>query len=555
MAFIEKKDPIVMNIKLTSKGRELLSQGKLDFKYFAIGDSEVDYKFNKEINAIDEEYTAFDSSILRAADKNPELISFIPRNLDGDPYNELINVPTTAYQVENEAETLGFFTNDGSEFISDSNHVKQPDLCVYVDTIAGGDVVTLYKTSAFGRSGEIPAVGDLLMIRWTFYESTTGDTVNKTYPTPNLFYRIKEVTEGTLGYYGESSPLRVRVDRNIPSANSISIPNVFAGARLFYNEINYSGDSILNMSETEYLDESVLSFLENNQCPTIVFPFWNMSIIFTEEVAGVQADNVKYTQFASRTLGGFVSYIQNQAPIYKKLGVIHYTNNSPANVYGESLLLNTPVLDIPTIMWHNSTSKELGLKLYTIGGQQLLDGLNIFYYDLADPQGLVVGKVFPSLKIFVIEDQELLYAMSYKSNRSWTLPNYAATTNAIVGAAAPSTGITVTWKYPTNPNNTVTILNAYYCHATSNGWQTIPNGATLTFSGPGIYNTGYRVSACGNPPDGGAVYIRAYDSENNTVIETKENSAGANSQFNTTIGSRNWGNNYCYDGTSIANQT
>ena len=33
-----------------------------------------------------------------------------------------------------------------------------------------------------------------------------------------------------------------------------------------------------------------------------------------------------------------------------------------------------------------------------------------------------VGKVFPDLKMAVIHDEELVAAMSYKSNRSWTLP-------------------------------------------------------------------------------------------------------------------------------------
>jgi hypothetical protein len=31
MAFIEKTDPVVLNIKLTTKGRELLSTGNLSF--------------------------------------------------------------------------------------------------------------------------------------------------------------------------------------------------------------------------------------------------------------------------------------------------------------------------------------------------------------------------------------------------------------------------------------------------------------------------------------------------------------------------------------------
>ena len=48
MAFIEKKDPTVLNIMLTSCGRELLSTGNLTFDYYALGDSEVDYRFKIE---------------------------------------------------------------------------------------------------------------------------------------------------------------------------------------------------------------------------------------------------------------------------------------------------------------------------------------------------------------------------------------------------------------------------------------------------------------------------------------------------------------------------
>ena len=197
---------------------------------------------------------------------------------------------------------------------------------------------------------------------------------------------------------------------------------------MFPNKLTYSGSSVFNMSQTDYVDNSVINFLENCQCPTIVFPFWNMSIIFTEEIIGISTNNLKYTKFKNKSMGGFVSYIQNQNPTYKKLGVIHYTNNSPANVYGEGFLLDNVKLEIPTIMWHKNITPKLGLTLTPKNGLKLLTGdtksLNINYYDLCDNWDNVVGKVFPDLKIFVIEDQELLFALSYKSNRSWTLPNF-----------------------------------------------------------------------------------------------------------------------------------
>jgi hypothetical protein len=441
MAFIEKKDPVVIDIKLTSKGRELLSQGKLNFKYYAIGDSEIDYAYTDAVNTVSTGYTAFDTNILKPVDKNPHILSFIPRNLSGDPYNVISSIPVTSYSVENHVDSIGFFTNSGNTFIIDSNHVKQPDAMVQVNQVQGGLTLKLYKSPKYGTSGNEPKAGDLLFIKWTHYNNTTGYSVNKNYPTPNLWYKITDVYSGSLASSGGVS---IGVDRELPDFSTFGLSStVKAGAMIYYNTINYSGNTIANMSSTEYLDESVLSFLQNSQCPTIVFPFWNMSIIFTEEIAGVKAANLKYTQFKNKAFGSFVSYIQQQSPFYKKLGVIHYTNSSPANVYGEGFLLDSPVLEIPTIMWHKSTKTKMGLTLipysaygnpmYLIADKIVNHGLQTPYYYLIDINDTSstpysVGKVFPELKIFVIEDQELLFAMSYKSNRNWTLPNYTINT-------------------------------------------------------------------------------------------------------------------------------
>jgi hypothetical protein len=434
MAFIDKKDPIVLNIKLTSKGRELLSQGLLNFSYYAIGDSEIDYDFVSAVNAIDSNYTTFNSSIMRPMDNNPSIISFIPQNLSGDPYNVISSIPTTWYPVTNTAEPIGFFTNNTDNeftFINDTNHVKQPDAMVDMSGVAGGTQLTLEKAPSYGISGEEPVAGDFVLVKWTLNADTTGFTSNKNIPTPFLIYQIVSVVSGSLG----TGSVTVIVDRDIPDFSSYS-PTVKAGAMIYYNQITFSGASILNQFSTDYLDESVLSFLENSQCPTVIFPFWNMSIIFTEEIAGVMSGttNRKYTQFNSRTYGGFVSYIQSQQPYYKKLGVIHYTNQSPANVYAEGFYQSTPKLEIPLIMWHKSSGNTLGVTL-TAGNDYILVDLGIHYYELVDESNNVVGKIFDELKMFLIEDQEMLNAMSYKSNRSWTLPEFGLTAGG--GCIAP----------------------------------------------------------------------------------------------------------------------
>jgi hypothetical protein len=65
---------------------------------------------------------------------------------------------------------------------------------------------------------------------------------------------------------------------------------------------------------------------------------------------------------------------------------------------------------------------------------------NTNYANLVDQFGNIAGKVFTDLKIFIIEDQELLQAMSYKTNRSWTLAQINAGFNA---SACPDSDLEV----------------------------------------------------------------------------------------------------------------
>lgn len=541
MAFIDKKNPVVLNIKLTSHGRELLAAGELDFSYYALGDSEIDYKFNAEVNAQDTEYTAFDASILQPADNNPEMISFVTRDVTGDSLNELSSVPVTAFNVENQVDSLGFFTNLSTtpEFITDSNHVKQPDMMIAMTGITGGNSIALKKAPTFGTSGDAPAVGDLLLIKWTTSGDTTGHTITTSKPQQYLWYQITGVT-GSLG----ADSIQVEVDRSLPNFSGMTLSSdLKAGALIYYNEISFSGESVFNLSPTEYVDEAVLSFLENSQCPTIVFPYWNLSIIHTQEIAGVQAADLKYTQFKNRKFGGFVSYIQNQAPTRKRLGVVHYTNNSPANVYAEGFLLKTLELDIPTIMWHKSSGTTLGATFVPNGSPKLLTGatksLNIEYYDLVDKsnRNTVVGKVFNNMKIVVIEDQELLYAMEYKSNRNFTLPNYDADTNTIiVSSTAPTGGTNVIWTTP--DNNTLVgstctscIVTQEYCHSCQ-GWTSFPVGSSVSCGN--ICDAGYRITVCNRSPyTGGGAGVVACNTVTNATISSTGTGTGPLATFST----------------------
>lgn len=106
MAFIDKKDPVVLNIKLTSKGREQLSKGNFNFKYFVVGDSEINYSFIKESNINSENIL-----ITRPIDNNPKILSPIleyrTSNIKG--LNNINNITSIPSIIENSVNDVGFF--------------------------------------------------------------------------------------------------------------------------------------------------------------------------------------------------------------------------------------------------------------------------------------------------------------------------------------------------------------------------------------------------------------------------------------------------------------
>ena len=144
----------------------------------------------------------------------------------------------------------------------------------------------------------------------------------------------------------------------------------------------------------------------------------------------------------------------------KAIAIIHYTNQTIDFFYGEKFALEPydPSnlddttgqarnfrLHIPWLMWHKNPDCCFGQTFWVdppgFDGKELFqvryvqttknDDINnpgIRYYHLWDnnknKNGLPnrIGKVFPDSKLIIIDDEEVIAAMSYKSNRNFTLP-------------------------------------------------------------------------------------------------------------------------------------
>jgi hypothetical protein len=385
MSFINKETNVVINTKLTTLGRSLLANGKLNFSQFAIGDSEIDYNFIAKYGI-----NPLDLRILKPVDKNPEIKHFVKPTPTSASYRLPLNTPTpNAQAITAQTETKGFFTGSSATVFNIKSELIKGSSSIVGASIDGDAILEL--TEAISGL----TANDYLLIGWVSPElgsTPSGNTISNN-GTQYLWYKVVAINGNT-----------VELDKNTPNMPTGS-GKVFAfpsGQSLKYY---YS-----NIAERES-----------------VAPVWGLTIVYGRSMEGAKA-TMRASSYPSSAFIGFKNYLQENKED-KAIGVIHYTNYNKINEYGESLFKDSFILDLPTIMYDNNLTDTLGLTLISGSEVKLFTGgetgeFGTPYYDLLDPKGKAVGKVFIDFKLTTIEDQELLAAMSMKSNRNWTLPDF-----------------------------------------------------------------------------------------------------------------------------------
>lgn len=463
MSYIIPSTSPFVSIKLTEKGREQLALGQLSFSYWAIGDSEINYNREAIVDANPTDPVLSASSVvLRPVDRQPNIKSFITQSNSTSNYQSVnsSNLNVIKAVVNNEAPERGFFIHSGVTFTSDLSSTLTPYYESVTNTgISGGTTLVLSSTTGV-------SVGDYIMIKLANdYVGTLADD-DTTTAIPNLWFKVQGITGTTIG-----------VDRNLPDYSlyaSSSLVIVYKGGEVY--------DTIATGNTTAYWDSGTLSFnaAVNVTCNDV--PVWNMNNVWCENLAGMSANTLyeDYTKFGSYTyLGSKNPYFEFLCEstgvtnttltcngpgfsypddVSKSVSIIHYTNNAISNLYGEFLYVDATnskyvQVHIPNMMYHRNgystaSGTTMGMTFIASGATQLLGTSDIQYIDLIEHPALIssantttkiVGKVFPQLKTIVISDDEIVAAMSYKSNRNWTLPELAANIQAPSGGT--STGI------------------------------------------------------------------------------------------------------------------
>lgn len=293
----------------------------------------------------------------------------------------------------------------------DTSLVKTSGTFVY--TSSGNEITNVTNVNNLD-------VGDLIFIPFSQSDIYTGSTAPEvfdgTIPFETKWFKILEIN-------GSS----VTLDRDFSETAT-----VFDASNLTYYA--YPGNDAINNyygsgDTTPYWNDASLNFTSVVNQPIDV-PVWNLSMVYGQELLGkgTSTQLVTFDEFKSKDYLGFKNFINLYENKY--IGIVHYSNNTISNFYGEGFYQNTAKISMPHLMYHRR--KEMGINIVCESTERnltLSDNSSIKYYNLiVEGFGdLYVGKCFPSLKIFVIEDLEILTAMSYKSNRSYTLPNIDVT--------------------------------------------------------------------------------------------------------------------------------
>ena len=443
MSYIIDNTNGFVSVKLTDTGRELLAKGQLTFNSWALGDSEVNYLREEivEDNPGDVAYSATTKN-LRPKDMQPSVRYYVTTG--ATTFNPITsaNLNVVKAVVNNKANERGFFSGTtGTTYVTrtSSDYIKATN-SIASTSLSGGTIIDL------GVSGA--TVGDFVVFRVTndtlgALSADTNDT-----PVPYLWFKVQDFTGNT-----------IEVDRVTPDLSAGSAINT----QLFVYGGGEIQDTFGTGNTTSYWDNGTLSFSSGCNVTNDDVPIWNMNIPFSEDIPGITGSTYEdYSKFGSFDYVGtkdpYLGYSLNEISgstlakvcegfssldgAKKSVAILHYTNNAISNLYGESFYVDTDNdktvrVHVPTLMYNRigqSTGygTKLGMSFEAAGKLITQTGTDITYYELyeddtivADP--IVVGRVYPQLKIIVFTDEEIVAAMSYKSNRNWTLPALDAT--------------------------------------------------------------------------------------------------------------------------------
>ena len=554
MAYILKNTTGLINTRVTDTGRQKMSQGNFNIAYFQVGDSEICYNCLSGYNLINNNILepCYDSQNSVGSPqsnkqylKYPYYVDQVGGNFYGIPFNDARNEG-----VYNAAAMRGFFTGTTGSFTRQfsSAYTINSDFQVIISNLVGTTQITISSGSTCDVFTGSPSVGDFITIYFDGGASCNNVDENNL----TLTFRITGVTPSGVDFI-------IDLDRPTPNFSSFgglarcfiyppaitSLYDTFTPSSHWYDDV-IDFESVCGTDAFDVLVWNMnIPWTEspagiNNSTYMDYNDFGSKTYIGTKDYLGYNTvsghtivDGAGIQQPNSFYYNSVDERIEMTPDEQKSIAIVHYTNNTIDLFYGEKFatepfdstnISNTTgqarnfKISLPWLAWHKSQGLSNSGQTFWIDP----DGFNIdlfepFYiqskinFEMNEP-GIryfnlwdtnpnsdgypnSVGKVFPDQKIIVFDDEEIIATMSYKSNRSWTLPApklSLVTPNVCSGdSAVASVGIMSSdteYMYVTyRLDNTITNQYALHCNyypkivGPSSGCSITPQNVAVKF--------------------------------------------------------------------------
>ena len=479
MGYIIKDTTALLNTQVTDVGRRKLSQGNFNISYFQLGDSEVCYNCISGANLttlqiVVPEYNANNNTGVPQSNKLGIKYPIFLSSSTGD--TNTFGIPFQDSQVVdiyNTPQPRGFFTGITGNFSAFTNSALTVTANYTFDlsSMNSGYTFDVIPGTCDASVTGTPQSGQFI----TLYFDNISSCGVVDFPYPILTYKVVGVTGTT-----------IEVDRKLPDFSSFAgtgrsifypsgmtpyydyyTPEPYYDAGVFSFELNceiqQQNVPVWNMNQPWTENPAGLSYTLYKGFEQ----FGSTGYTSTKEYLGYNSDsgqtfeNKTGETYVTNTFykNSFDEQVNVLPSEQKTISIIHYTNQGIDNFYGEKFAMEpfdlaqsgatgqarNFKLSVPTLMWHKSNTGIIGETFYVdppnFDDLDLLqpyymkstknDNMNnpgMRYYHLWDTHANSdgypnrVGKVFPDLKMIVIDDEELCAAMSYKSNRNYTLP-------------------------------------------------------------------------------------------------------------------------------------
>ena len=476
MSYIIKTTSGLLNTRITDAGRKAISQGNFSISYFQVGDSEIDYRSTRptKMNILMPSFNAENNNGYNSSNKQNVKYPYYLGNASGTTYGIPFN-DAVVQEFYNLTASKGFFISGATQWQFQTNafYTLSANYKVKLSDFYGQTSILVEKDNCT-TTNNLPKQNDFVTI--VYNQSGECGSLNNYYPV--LTYKVLFVTPT-----GDATKFYLDLDRSIPAYGSFGLSAGQARCYIYPSGMTEVYDSYT--PEPNWFND-VFNF--ETICDTSAKDdtrIWNMNIPWTESVAGVPDDSFEgYDNYGSYDYIGtkeYLGYTTNSGQtisdmngdlyLYnsklekivtnpndqKAIAIVHYTNQSIDNVYGEKFMtkpfdsedetMTNSARDfkisIPTLMWHKSNVSKIGQTFYIDPPSQTglcvpyfifseknqdMNNPGIRFYNLWDNNKNVngklnrVGRVFPDSNLVIFDDEEIVAALSYKSNRNWTLP-------------------------------------------------------------------------------------------------------------------------------------